>query len=372
MVSPFNDFVGLTRPGPGVDPSLPAALYPTGVRNFVRVFPTDDLEGAALALLARDRGRTRVFVLDDGDPGYGALQATAFETAAQPGRAARSWGGRLGIRERTSTRRSRVGSRDSGADCRLRRRPHRYECGRRASGPAPSTLRDDVDLLGPGGLAPSPLLMQKSEGAARGMYLSFPGFCPEPASRRGPLGDTLRRHAARGRTSSPRPSTPRRRPRCSSTQSRARTARVARSSTSCSERASADGLLGSFGFDANGDISESPMTIVQVRRGGSDNRVQSVERRAGGARRPSVSRTRGLRAIAPRPPRRTRFRTLSGGIGSRSRPGRASQPPLAGSPRPASVFALAAPPQPPVGPEDARARRRASGDRRTSSPTASA
>ncbi len=45
MVSPFNDFVGLTRQGPGVDPSLPAALYPTGVRNFVRVFPTGDLEG---------------------------------------------------------------------------------------------------------------------------------------------------------------------------------------------------------------------------------------------------------------------------------------------------------------------------------------
>ena len=38
-----------------------------------------------------------------------------------------------------------------------------------------------------------------------------------------------------------------------------------------------DGLLGSFRFDANGDISESPMTIVQIRRGGSDNRVQSIE-----------------------------------------------------------------------------------------------
>jgi hypothetical protein len=38
-----------------------------------------------------------------------------------------------------------------------------------------------------------------------------------------------------------------------------------------------DGLLGGFGFNANGDISESPMTIVQVRRGGVDNKVQSVE-----------------------------------------------------------------------------------------------
>jgi hypothetical protein len=38
-----------------------------------------------------------------------------------------------------------------------------------------------------------------------------------------------------------------------------------------------DGLLGCFRFDANGDVSESPMTIVQIRRGGADNRVQNVE-----------------------------------------------------------------------------------------------
>jgi hypothetical protein len=83
IISPLNSFVGLTRPAPGVDPSLPAVLYPTGRRNYLRVFPTDDLQGAALALLARERGRKRVYVLDDGDPGYGALMATGFETAAR-------------------------------------------------------------------------------------------------------------------------------------------------------------------------------------------------------------------------------------------------------------------------------------------------
>src|SRR5262249_13762533 len=82
-ISPSNSFVGLTRAGPGVDPSLPAALYPTGQRNYLRVYPTDDLEGAALALLARERGLRRVFVLDDGEPGYGMLMATAFATAAR-------------------------------------------------------------------------------------------------------------------------------------------------------------------------------------------------------------------------------------------------------------------------------------------------
>jgi ABC-type branched-subunit amino acid transport system substrate-binding protein len=36
-------------------------------------------------------------------------------------------------------------------------------------------------------------------------------------------------------------------------------------------------LLGSFGFDANGDISESPVTIVRVQGGGRGNLVQSLD-----------------------------------------------------------------------------------------------
>jgi hypothetical protein len=38
-----------------------------------------------------------------------------------------------------------------------------------------------------------------------------------------------------------------------------------------------DGLLGSFGFDANGDITESPTTILRVGRGASSNGIASVE-----------------------------------------------------------------------------------------------
>jgi hypothetical protein len=54
-----------------------------GRRNYVRVFPADDLQGAALAMLARDLGHRRVFVLDDGDRTWGALSAAGFETAAR-------------------------------------------------------------------------------------------------------------------------------------------------------------------------------------------------------------------------------------------------------------------------------------------------
>lgn len=36
-------------------------------------------------------------------------------------------------------------------------------------------------------------------------------------------------------------------------------------------------LLGSFGFDRNGDITESPVTSMRVVRKGEKNTIQSVE-----------------------------------------------------------------------------------------------
>jgi ABC-type branched-subunit amino acid transport system substrate-binding protein len=38
-----------------------------------------------------------------------------------------------------------------------------------------------------------------------------------------------------------------------------------------------NGLLGSFAFDANGDTTESPVTIMRVALGGGSNRIGSVE-----------------------------------------------------------------------------------------------
>ena len=37
------------------------------------------------------------------------------------------------------------------------------------------------------------------------------------------------------------------------------------------------GLLGTFGFDANGDITESPVTIMRVTRGGRSSKIGSTE-----------------------------------------------------------------------------------------------
>jgi DNA-binding SARP family transcriptional activator/ABC-type branched-subunit amino acid transport system substrate-binding protein len=84
MIAPLNSHIGLTRAPPGGDAQADlSALYPTGKRNYVRIFPADDVQTAALAQFARDRGRRRVYLLDDGEPSYSLILGDAFERAAE-------------------------------------------------------------------------------------------------------------------------------------------------------------------------------------------------------------------------------------------------------------------------------------------------
>ena len=251
-----------------------------------RVFPFDDLEGAALALFARDRGQTRVFVLDDGDPVYGALMATAFETAAS--RLGLTVAGRLSWDPRASSYAEladRVAA--SGATAvfvggLLDTNAARVIRDLRAR------LPDVVDLLAPS--LPLSLLVQRAGRAAFGTYVSFPGI----------FTDRLPAAGARfvkrfGRTQAGVPVEP-------SAVYAAQATEVLLDAIARSDgtRASVveelfrtqvtDGLLGSFSFDRNGDISERPVTILQVRRPGASGRAEGIE---GGALvrvvRPSAS-----------------------------------------------------------------------------------
>jgi branched-chain amino acid transport system substrate-binding protein len=275
MVSPLNDFIGLTRAGPGVDPSLPASLYPTGVRNYLRVYPTGDLEGAALALFARDRGWTRVVVLDDGDPGFGALNADAFETAAR----------RVGL---TVVARESWDPRAKANTALVRTveasEPDVVYVGGLLDTNAGGVIRElraalgrDVDLIGTSGLTGVPQLLKGSRGSALGMYLSFPGVLLEGLPSAGATWVERFRKAQGKAEIEP------------SAVYAAQATEVLLDAIARSDgtRASVleelfatrvrDGLLGSFGFDANGDISESPITIVRVERPGRGNKVQSLD-----------------------------------------------------------------------------------------------
>jgi serine/threonine-protein kinase len=87
MVGPTTTGLGLTR-GPVMSPPNayrhePQVYYPTGVRNFVRLMPGDDQLGGAQAVLAKQLGLRRVYVLDDGDPLTVDLLAKPFRRAAR-------------------------------------------------------------------------------------------------------------------------------------------------------------------------------------------------------------------------------------------------------------------------------------------------
>jgi branched-chain amino acid transport system substrate-binding protein len=275
MISPFNSFVGLTRAGPGVDPSLPAALYPTGRRNYVRVYPTDDLQGAALALVARDRGHRRVHVLDDGDPGYGSLMATGFETAA----------GRLGLE--VVGRNSwdpRANSYAALARRIARSKAEAVFVGGLLDTNAGRVVRDlrarlgpKVDILAPDGLTPLGLLSRRAGPSARGVYVSLAGTVTE---RLPPAGARfVRRFAKTQAGGEVEPSAV-----YAAEATGALLDAIGRSGGTrdsvlkqlFATRAH-PGLLGTFGFDANGDITESPVTIMRVTRGGRSSKVGSTD-----------------------------------------------------------------------------------------------
>jgi branched-chain amino acid transport system substrate-binding protein len=71
QVSGTATAVGLTSDGPGADVGEPGKYYPTGQRTFIRVVPSDSVQGRALVALMRDQSCKRAFVLSDQEV-YGA------------------------------------------------------------------------------------------------------------------------------------------------------------------------------------------------------------------------------------------------------------------------------------------------------------
>ncbi|BAZ16760.1 putative periplasmic amino acid-binding protein [Calothrix sp. NIES-4071] len=80
MVSPANTAVGLTKPGG--EPGEPEKYYPNGKRNYARVVPADDLQGSAAANWAKLLGVKKVYILDDQEV-YGKGLADVFEVTGK-------------------------------------------------------------------------------------------------------------------------------------------------------------------------------------------------------------------------------------------------------------------------------------------------
>jgi branched-chain amino acid transport system substrate-binding protein len=84
MISPANSLPGLTKHAAGSAPDEPGRYYPSGRRTYARVYPTDDLQAWAVARMMSDLGVRRPLVLfDDRNESYEVEMALAFEAAAR-------------------------------------------------------------------------------------------------------------------------------------------------------------------------------------------------------------------------------------------------------------------------------------------------
>jgi branched-chain amino acid transport system substrate-binding protein len=80
MISFANTYPGLTKAIEGAtEPGEPDVFYPSGIRNYMRVCPSDEIQGGAGARWAfNDMGRTRAYVLHDNSL-YGEGVANVFQ-----------------------------------------------------------------------------------------------------------------------------------------------------------------------------------------------------------------------------------------------------------------------------------------------------
>jgi serine/threonine-protein kinase len=271
MISAVNTYVGLTREAD--QPGLLGELYPTGKRSFARIFPADDLQGAALAEFAHRRGRERAFILEDDATGYSDLVADAFTTVAE------RRGLEIAGRVRWDQRRDSYAGlaqrvKASGADAVLVSGLVVSNAGRLVKD-LRSRLGRRVDILAPDGLVATDLF-DAAGASALGVYLTYQGLT---TNRLPPAGDRFLERFARSQ------------PGVEVGQYAVYAAQTAETllaaiARSDGTRASvleqllrardSRGLVGEVGFDERGDIREGVDTIVRVVGGKRGTGIQSL------------------------------------------------------------------------------------------------
>jgi branched-chain amino acid transport system substrate-binding protein len=78
QVSPANTYVGLTTDLPGSAPGEPQKYYPTGKRTYLRIVPIDSIQAAADLLAMKQAGCSKVAIANDKEA-YGAGLAQLIE-----------------------------------------------------------------------------------------------------------------------------------------------------------------------------------------------------------------------------------------------------------------------------------------------------
>ena len=267
MISPANTYPGLTKPGKG-EPNEPDVYYPGGRRNYARVVPADDLQGAVAANWSKQVGATKVYILDDTEL-YGHGIAVVFaETANKIGLSIA--GGPEGIDSKASDYRALATKiRGTGADMVYYGGITQNNAGKLFKD-LRSVLGNNIKIMGPDGIYEQAFIDDAGD-AAEGVYVTFGGVPPTKLAGKGAewyrsykskFNAEPEAYAAYGYEST-------------------KVALAAIEKAGRKDRAAIrdavfatkdyDGVLGKWSFDANGDTTLTNMSGRQVKDGKFDD-----------------------------------------------------------------------------------------------------
>jgi len=252
MVSPANTYPGLTKPGKG-EANEPNTYYPNGKRNYARVVPADDLQGAVGAVWTKDLGGKNVYIIHDTEL-YGKGIADVFRAKAKE--IGLTEKGYEGAQKADNYRALANKIKDSGAD-------FVYYGGIVDNNPA-VLLKDvravlpSIKFMGPDGINCSEFLKQAGPSADQNVYSTFGGVPPEKYT--GKSADWLKAYDAKYQNKSPNAYAI-----YGYEAAKVVLAAIAKAGDKADDRATVlanvmgtkdyEGVLGKWSFDANGDTT---------------------------------------------------------------------------------------------------------------------
>jgi branched-chain amino acid transport system substrate-binding protein len=267
MVSPANTYPGLTKPGKG-EPNEPGIYYPKTTRNYARVVPADDLQGAVAANWAKQLGVSKVYILDDTEL-YGHGLAVVFNDSA--GKIGLSVvGGPEGIDTKASDYRALATKiRGTNPDLIYYGGITQNNAGKLFKD-LRSVLGNSVKLMGPDGIYEQAFIDDAGD-AAEDVYITFGGVPPSKLTGKGAewyqsykakFNGEPEAYAAYGYESMK-----------VALDALGRAGRKDRDAIRAAVFATKDyeGVLGKWSFDANGDTSLTQMSGRQVKNGKFDD-----------------------------------------------------------------------------------------------------
>jgi branched-chain amino acid transport system substrate-binding protein len=265
MVSPSNTYPGLTRRWPGLDfggyRGEPDVYYPTGVRHYFRLRPGDHMQGAAHAVLAKRLGLASVYVLDDGTGFWKGLLSEPFRNAAA----------KLGVRiagsatfnpaSKSYDALARKVARSGAQGVVVGGDP--FDGGDRLVKALRGRLGERYTIMGGFLFAFAPDVLKRAGRAARGIYATSLDL-PLTALPLSPTGRAFAREV--GAFTAPAQGVLEAGQAAELVMAAIGRSDGTRASVLRELRASEvrNGILGDFGFDANGDITTAAIPILRI------------------------------------------------------------------------------------------------------------